>query len=145
MATLCAIDVAKALPDWGLDAAPALLPLPAGGPLAQGAELPGPAVSLSVYTFGAPRTGNHASRGGACMYQQEPRECLNRVPVRGACPGHLIVRNRRRVQQLQHAAAMQAAPPSPPRSAAQLPCLVAPRLRRRLLATSTPTSRTAGP
>ncbi|KAL4436515.1 hypothetical protein ABPG75_003654 [Micractinium tetrahymenae] len=66
MGTLCAIDLAKALPGWGLAAAPALLPLPADGPLAEGrlpadsTPLPCPAVSLSVYTFGAPRTGNHA-------------------------------------------------------------------------------------
>ncbi len=69
MGTLCAIDVAKALPGWGLGTAPALLPLqPGAPPPAQSSEAggtPAPAVSLSVYTFGAPRTGNHVSRGCA--------------------------------------------------------------------------------
>lgn len=71
MGTLCAIDVAKALPGWGLDAAPALLPLQPGAsahsPEAGGTLPPCPAVSLSVYTFGAPRTGNHVSWGGVAM------------------------------------------------------------------------------
>jgi len=58
MSTLCAIDLAKALPEWGLSIAPASLPLQ---PTASGAGEAGcPAVSLSCYTFGAPRTGNHA-------------------------------------------------------------------------------------
>ena len=54
MATLCALDVAKALPGWGFQVAPALLPLPPGQPA--GARC----VSLTCTTFGAPRTGNHA-------------------------------------------------------------------------------------
>lgn len=54
MATLCALDVAKALPGWGFQVAPALLPLPPGQHA--GARC----VSLTCTTFGAPRTGNHA-------------------------------------------------------------------------------------
>jgi len=58
MSTLCAIDLAKALPEWGLSIAPASLPLQ---PTSAGAgEAKCPAVSLSCYTFGAPRTGNRA-------------------------------------------------------------------------------------
>lgn len=49
MSTLCSIDLAKSLPEWGFQVAPSALPaLPADRPL----------VSLSCYTYGAPRTGN---------------------------------------------------------------------------------------
>jgi hypothetical protein len=54
MSHLCGIDIARSLPDWGLRSAPAAIPLPPedqAGP---------PAVSMTTYTFGAPRTGNTA-------------------------------------------------------------------------------------
>lgn len=51
MSTLCSIDLAKALPQWGFRLAPSALPAPAADH---------PLISLSCYTFGAPRTGNTA-------------------------------------------------------------------------------------
>lgn len=47
MSTLCGIDLARALPGWGFQIAPAGLPLT---PYARGSGKP--AVSLSTYTFG---------------------------------------------------------------------------------------------
>ncbi|EFN52808.1 hypothetical protein CHLNCDRAFT_138469 [Chlorella variabilis] len=54
MSHLCGIDLARALPGWGFQVAPAALPL------SEAAAEAGPTVSLSTYTFGAPRTGNRA-------------------------------------------------------------------------------------
>ncbi len=59
MTHMCGIDLGKALPEWGFQVVPAGVPLEEG----MGGSDPGtwrPAVSLTTYTFGAHRTGNHA-------------------------------------------------------------------------------------
>lgn len=75
MSHLCGIDLARALPGWGFQVAPAALPL------SEAAAEAGPTVSLSTYTFGAPRTGNrafakdYAGEAAACSLQGRTSSC----------------------------------------------------------------------
>lgn len=58
--TLCAFELARRLPQWGFAVAPtAASPPPPATERRDGCGAR-PAVSVSVYTYGAPRTGNHA-------------------------------------------------------------------------------------
>ena len=84
MTHLCGIDLAKALPGWGFRTAPAATPL-----APQAAEAPpcsGPTVSLSTYTFGAPRTGNSAFARDYNAHVPECWSIINGQDAGGAEP-----------------------------------------------------------